>query len=235
MRGLLLWSLTASVFLPLGPALAEPALVDQVERLDIRRGEAELEWQSMFADPAGGEARIALHLLSGEYALDDRFSLGFELGAADESGDDLSGEYLLLQAKYVVLDPEDAPVGFGLQASLGPALDGGDGEAELEILFEKRLTALAFATDIAVEAPLEAMGDAVTRYAARADLARRWGGLGLEIGGDIDSGDEAARHWFGPLVVFDPVAAFAVELGYFRGLNDDTPDNQFRIYLARTF
>jgi hypothetical protein len=234
MRHPLLGLLFASVAAT--PAFAEPAVVDQVERLDVERGEAELEWQSILASSTDDQARVALHILSGEYAFTDRFSLGFELGAEDEDGEALEAEYLMLQAKFVALDPDDSPIGFGVQASVGPSLNGGESEAELEILAETSLGGLVFAADIAIEAELDAIEDAATRYSARADWAHGWGLIGLEAGGDIEPAeDEGPRHWIGPLVAFEPSETFVVELSYLRGLNDDTPDDQIRLQLGASF
>jgi hypothetical protein len=218
------------------PALAEPALVDQVERLDTERGEFEVEWQSIFADATDDEERTDIHILSGEYGLTDRVSLGFELGAEDDDGEALEAEYLLLQAKFIALDPRQSPIGLGVQASVGPSLNGGEGEAELELLSETRLGALVFAADIAIEAELDAWDDAATRYAVRSDWTHDWGVLGLEAGGDIDPAiDEDARAWIGPLVAFEASELFVVELSYFRGLNDETPDDQIRLQLGAAF
>ena len=236
MRSRLLYSLTALAVLSPSLASAEPALVDQVERLDVERGEAELEWQSVFVSNTEDEESVALHILSGEYAFTDRFSLGFELGATDEDGEEFSAEYLLLQAKFVALDPEEAVIGLGIQASVGPSLKGGENEAELEILGETRLGPLVFAADIAIEAELDAIDDAATRYAVRSDWTQQWGVIGLEAGGDIDAAEsEAPRHWIGPLVAFEASETFIVELSYFRGLNHETPDDQFRLLLGATF
>jgi hypothetical protein len=218
------------------PALAEPALVDQVERLDTEPGAFEVEWQSIFADRTDDEERTAIHILSGEYGLTDRISLGFELGAEDEDGEAIEAEYLLMQAKFIALDPRQSPVGFGVQASIGPSLNGGEAEAELELLGETRLGALVFAADIAIEAELDALDDAATRYAVRSDWTHHWGVLGLEAGGDIDPAiDEEARAWIGPLVAFEASEAFVVELSYLRGLNDETPDDQVRLQLGAAF
>ncbi len=230
-------TLLALSFVVLSPsAFAAPALVDQVERLAIERGEFELEWQSIFADRTDDEERTALHILSGEYAVTDRFSLGFELGAEDEDGGAPEAEYILLQAKFVALNPRQSPVGFGVQASVGPSLNGGDGEVELAFIGEKTMGALAFAANITVEAELDAVADAATRYAVRTDWTRDWGVLGLEVGGDINPAeDEEPRHWIGPLVALQASQSLVVELSYFRGLNDETPDNQFRLQLEASF
>jgi hypothetical protein len=230
MRALLLASLAC--LLPVS-AFAEPALVDQVERLDVERGVGELEWQSIFAGDTEDEAELSLHIFSGEYGFSDRFSLGFELGAEAEEGENLSAEYLLVQAKFVAIDPRNSPIGFGVQASVGPALNGGQAEVELEFLAQAPLGALTIAADVSVEAELDGFDNAAMRYAVRSDWSRDWGVLGIEAGGDLDAAEgEATRHWIGPAVSFEPFDAFAVELTYFRGLNDATPDDQLRIQLA---
>ena len=64
-------------------------MVDQVERLDVEANEVEVEWQTILAAATDDESRMALHILSGEYGVNDRFSLGFELGAEDEDGEAL--------------------------------------------------------------------------------------------------------------------------------------------------
>jgi hypothetical protein len=218
------------------PAFAEPALVDQVERLDVERGAAELEWQSIFAGSTDEEESVALHIFSGEYAFTDRFSLGLELGAEDEDGEEFEAEYLLLQAKFVALDPSESPVLFGAQASIGPSLNGGEGEAELEILGETRIGELVFAADIAIEAELDALDDAATRYAVRSDWRQDWGVIAVEAGGDLVSAtDEEPRHWIGPVVGFQATQSLVVELSYLRGLNDETPGDQMRLQLGAAF
>lgn len=222
---------SAVALLQSAPSFAEPALVDQVERLDVERGEAELELQSIYAVAAVGEGSIYRHIFSGEYGLSNRISLGFELGADAQAGAALSAQYVLLQAKFIAFDPRSSPFGLGVQASLGQSLNSDGGEAELEILAEKNVGAFAFASDVTIERELRAGAQPLYHYALRSDWRRPWGVLGLEAGGDLSAPEDGAgRHWFGPLVAFQ-AKAFSVELSYFRGLNDETPDDQFRIQI----
>jgi hypothetical protein len=217
------------------PAYAEPALVDQVERLDAERGEFELEWQSIFADETDDEERTAIHILSGEYGLSDRLTLGFELGAEDEDGEALAAEYLLLQAKVVALDPREHGLGFGVQASLGPSLNGEADEGELEILGEARLGAFSIAGDIALEAPLDDFSEGAARYAVRGDWAMGFGSLGVEAGGDLDPAPgEARRAWIGPVAALAANDTVVIEFSYLAWLNHNTPDAQVRVQLTLT-
>jgi hypothetical protein len=215
------------------PAFAEPALVDQVERLDVERSEVELEWQSIFAAAANDEPRTAIHIFSGEYGLNDRVSLGFELGAEDENGGALEAEYLFLQAKFMALDPREHGIGFGAQASLGPALNGGEGEAELEILGEVRFDAFSLASDVSLEAPLDDFSEGSAQYALRADWSSDFGVVGIEAGGDLQPGsDEARRHWIGPVIAVRAHEDFLIELSYLAGLTQETPEAQIRLQLT---
>lgn len=234
MRRLLCASAFASL-LPY-PAFAEPALVDQVERLDVQGGATELEWQTAYGSATDHEESTLHHIFSGEHAFTDRISLGFEIGAETPNNQAFSADYLFLQAKVVALDPDDEAIGLGLQASFGPSLEGGEGEAELEILSETRVGAIILAADIAIEAELNAIDVITTRYALRADWRRGWGVIGLEAGGDLNPAlDEAPRHWFGPLVAFAPTETLLIELSYLRGLNKHTPGDQFRLQIGRAF
>lgn len=227
------WLLLSLLGVGVAPAYAEPALVDQVERLDVEGGELEFEWQSIFADETDEEERTAIHILSGEYGVSDRVSLGFELGAEDEDGEPLVGEYLLLQAKFVALDPRTSAFGFGAQASIGPSLRGESGEAELEILGETSVGDFEIAADIALEAELDDMSEAAARYALRADWPQAWGVIALEAGGDLEPTEEdARRHWLGPVAGFDIADRARVEMSYLRGLNDDTPEDQVRLQIT---
>jgi hypothetical protein len=214
-------------------AFAEPALVDQVERLDVEGGETEFEWQSVLADATGGQERTTIHVLSGEYGLNDRVSLGFELGAEDEDGEALEAEYLMLQAKVVLLDPAEHGLGFGVQASVGPSLNGGEAEAELEILAERQAGVFSLAADIALEAELEDFSEGAARYALRGAWRQSFGAIGIETGGDIDAApDEAHRHWIGPVLGLRAHDRFMIELSYLSGLTEDTPDGQLRVQLT---
>ena len=118
-----------------GLACAE-AIVDQVERLDVERGETEWELQSLYAEAADGEPSEMMFNLSAEHGFTDRFALGFELESEREGAEGLQAGVLSLQGKFVALDPAEAPVGFGIQVSLGRALTGNETEAELRLLAE---------------------------------------------------------------------------------------------------
>jgi hypothetical protein len=213
-------------------AFAEPSRIDQVERLDVERGESELEWESVFLPASASEPSVWAHVVSGEYGVSEQLSLGFELGALDEDGDHLSADYVVLQAKLVALDPAQSPFGLGAQVSLGPSLNGGSGEAELELLGETRWGALSVAADISFESELGHIDQALaTRYALRADWPQRWGGFGVEAGGDLSTADdEEARHWMGPVMLLRN-DRFALEVSDLLALNAATPDHQIRLQL----
>lgn len=214
-------------------AQAEPALVDQVERLDIEAGMFDVELQSSFADATNEEERVGVHIVSGEYGLRSNLSAGLELRTEQVDGGQLEAEQLLLQFKYLATSPEESGLGLGAQASIGSSLKGEGGEAELELLAETKNAPLSFAASIAFEAPLDSFSDGSIRYAARVEREAGFGTIALEIGGDLDAAPgEARRQWIGPAVSARANEDFKVEFGYFGRLTEETPDNQWRLQLT---
>lgn len=232
------------VFFAVAAAMAAPAyadiLVDQVERLDVERGEAEWELQAIHARSVGEEPSESMLNISAEFGLNDRLALGFEVESEREGGDALEAEMIALQAKVVAIDPEEAIVGIGAQLSLGRSFRGAETEAELRLLAETRFGAdVALAGDITLESAVEGEEehDVLVRYAARLDWERGWGVLALEAGGDWGSLEniewsEEGRHWVGPILSADAFGIVQVETGMFAGLTEATPDTQFRLELA---
>jgi hypothetical protein len=213
------------------PAFAD-SMADQVERLDVERGERELEVQSVYASAVEDEPSVMTLDIQGEWGVSDRLALGFELESVREGAEGFEAEAFALQAKYVVLDPEDAAIGFGAQLSLERDFQEEATEAELRLLAETRAGGLVFAGDVQIEGVLdgEEDEDVAVRYSARADWARSWGALSLEAGGDLKT-DEETRAWLGPVATFDGFGPVAIELAWFAPLSDATPDTQARIAL----
>lgn len=221
-----------------GPALGQ-AIVDQVERLDVERGESEWELQGISARAVEDEHSTLALNLSGEFGVSDRFALGFELETERHGAGNLEAEMLALQAKFVAFDPRNPAIGLGAQLSLGRALQGDETEVELRLLAERRFAGLALAGDLTMEYALagEEPHNVVTRYATRLDWERPWGELALEAGGEWGARDDfnlsrEDRHWLGPMVGMNLSDRFRIEVGYFAGLNPATPDAQVRIEIA---
>ncbi len=228
---------TALIFAPLFAAHAE-SVVDQVERLDIERGEFEWELQNVYAQATDDEASVLLMNLSAEYGFSERFALGFELETEREGADRLSADEVGLQFKFAVLNPEDDGFGLGAQFSLEHSFEDDELGAEFRLLVEQRFQEFVLATDIVLStgADSEAGGESVgVRYQARLDWERSWGVFALEAGGDLGTFDaftdvDEARHWLGAVAGFE-AGPIGIELGGFGGLTEETPDLQLRLEL----
>jgi hypothetical protein len=236
MRGLS-FLLPAVMMTVAAPAAHAQIFVDQVERLDVERGEHEWELQAVHGRAANGAPRATIVNYSAEFGVADHLALGFELETGAEGGDGLATDAFEMQAKVVALDPSEAPVGIGAQMSIGRSRDRVT-EAELRLLAETRFSDFALASDISFDATLDGdeSHDVGVRYAARLDWSRPWGVLGLEAGGDWGAlGDmrwsSADRHWIGPVAAAALFDGIDVEAGAFAGLTDATPDVQFRLQI----
>lgn len=214
-------------------------VVDQVERLDIERGEFEWELQNVYAQATDDEASTLLVNLSAEYGLSDNFALGFELETERKGAEGQTADEIGLQAKYVALDPEEHAIGLAAQLTLEHGFEDGDFSTELRMLAEQRFDDFALAADLVFTTGVESEGGGESvgvRYQTRLDWERAWGVLALEAGGDLGTfdafvdGDEA-RHWLGAVAGFES-GPVEIELGGFGGLTSETPDLQLRLELA---
>ena len=229
--------LAAAVLVAPAAAHAD-SIVDQIERLDVERGEHEWELQNVYAQAVGGDPSVLAMNYSGEFGLRDWLALGFELETGKEGAEGIDADLLALQAKFVALDPGEAPIGLGAQISVGRALHGNETEAELRLLAETRFAGLVFASDVTLENAItgDEAHDTVLRYAARVDWPRDWGVIAVEMGGELGELDDARfsaddRHWIGPEVTLQ-IGELAIDVGYFAGLTETTPDAQFRVQMA---
>ncbi|MCJ1962157.1 hypothetical protein [Novosphingobium mangrovi (ex Hu et al. 2023)] len=209
------------------PAYAENGQVDQVERLDAEPGETEIENQLILvrrADPHGELLKTTF-----EHAVSERMQLGIEFSSQRVQGTGLELTTIGLQATWTLLDPEEAPVGLGIQPSL--EIDSTSGALGSETFFIAEVREGPF--DIAANAILStepgAWDDVGLFWALRAD--RDLGGrvlLGLEAGGSL-IGEGAGSHFAGPvLVVGLGEDGPALELGLFAPLTDRAPGFQLR-------
>jgi hypothetical protein len=219
------------------PARADAGFVDQVERLEVERGEAEIESQTIFVP---SQKRFSSSLRGGltlEYGLSDRLSLGteFEYEADDGAFD---ADEIAVQAKWIALDPATATVGFGVQLGAGYAFeDSALGlEATAIAAIDRADWWAALNTTMRTRPGDRSALDVV--YAARADRALTDSvALGIEAGGAL-AADDPRGHWAGPVLSFgdDSKAALPeVEIGMFAGLNRNSPGVQFRLELDWAF
>ena len=97
------WALIAFSFTagqaPLS-AIAEPARVDQLEFLDIEKGEAELESQTVWASETEDSEAGFMTGLTFEYGLSGRLAVGIEAEFKRPNGDVISLETFSIQAKW---------------------------------------------------------------------------------------------------------------------------------------
>jgi hypothetical protein len=221
-----------------GVAHAQAGLVDQVEGLDIVENGREFEFRTLVV-PAQKRFPSAMNAgVTFEYGVSERLSVGVEV-EMEKSGDTLEADEIGVQAKLLVVDPDEAPIGFGLQLATGYAI-------------EDSALALGVTAIVAIERPhWSAAVNAIVAnreddrsafdiaYAARAD--RRLGdslAIGVEAGGDLRS-DARRGHYAGPVLSFEaedgPESLPALEIGAFTGLDRDAPDIQVRIELDWEF
>ena len=224
-------------------ASAGEGRVDQAEKLEVEPGATEIELQNIYVPASEGDESAWKLAPTFEYGLSDRLGIGLELEFEKEGKGTLLFTELGFQAKWVAIDPEDAPLGLGIQTSLVLDRQG-------ELGSETYLIAEAFAgeTDLTANlvyatAPGHWSEDGFS-YVLRADqpLGKRLL-LGAEAGGEL-SGEAKGRHWIGPVFTLLPDSKGedreggmlpALEFGVFAPLSAVTPDVQFRLELDWEF
>lgn len=204
--------------------------VDQVERLEIEAGEAEVEGQFIHAwDDADGDLLKAG--LTVEYGLSDSLQLGIEIETARPQGASLEVETIGLQAKWSWLDPQNNPLGLGLQSGLTLDPDSGNVGSESFFIAEHQGEAIDLAANIILETEPGEWGDPEIGYALRAERALgETLALAIEAGGGL-AGEGKVAHFLGPVLVFAPAGEEgpAFELSLFAPLSSEAPDLQARL------
>ncbi len=210
--------------------------VDQVESLDVEKGESELELQGIFIPASNGNGWSGGGGVTLEHGVNDRLALGVEL-EVEGDGDETEVEAVSAQLKYVFLDPTDNVVGLGTQMSVGYAFGDKALATEAVLIADVVRKGWQASANLILESREDNRSNFDLGYAARADwevsdkLA-----LGIEAGGDLASAEKKA-HWIGPVLAFETAkdGAFGIELGVFGGLNKATPDVQFRLEMDWAF
>lgn len=203
-----------------GPALA--AGPEQLEQLEPDGGRWQLEYYGLVAD--GEEDEHSAQIL---YGLTDRLALGLEIESEDFAP----------TALYRFADPEEDPVGIGVEAQA--EFDGDFSLASLEgrLIVEKR-------------APLWwAQGNVMLRHEREAgawesELAYGWAasrGLGEGLWFGVEGSGQAGSdggHYVGPAITIErePMRGPEVEIGlaYQRRVGGEGPDDSVRMFVQLT-
>lgn len=220
------------------PASADPGVVDQVERLEISKGEIELELQSVLVP---SQSRYSASYGGGvtvEFGVSGEFGLGSEVEYEVADGD-AEIEEVALQAKWIAVDPETADFGLGVQIGAGYDIEDARFAVEATAIVEvQRPNWIATANVILRALPGERDGEELS-YAARAD--RRLGDdvlIGVEAGGALMSNDPRG-HWIGPVLSYSANENMSgvphIDIGVFTGLNRNSPGFQARVELDWEF
>lgn len=219
------------------PSFAGEGRVDQAEGLEIEKGAFDIEGQSIFAPESNGEEEEWKFAPTMEYGVSDRLSVGLEIEFEKEDGEELQFSEVGMQAKLVVVSPDEAPVGFGFQSSM--ILDrSGDIGFETYFIAEHNADKTDLTGNLIISSEPGDWSELSTSYVARFDraVANNFS-LGLESGGEI-SGDNKGRHWLGPVLsasAEEDSLIPALELSVFAPLTRKTPDVQFRLELDWEF
>ncbi|AMO72717.1 hypothetical protein [Sphingorhabdus sp. M41] len=219
------------------PAFAGEGRVDQAEGLEIEKDAFELEFQTIFVPESNGEEgewKIAPTI---EYGVSEALSVGLEIEFEKEAGEALQLSEVGVQAKLVVISPENAAVGLGIQSAV--IFDrSSDVGFETYFIAEHKSDQIDVIANLVLSAEPGDWSELSTSYVGRFDHAiGNHFSLGLEAGGEI-SGEAKGRHWLGPVLSAageegSPIPAF--ELSIFAPLTHRTPDIQFRLELDWEF
>ena len=217
-------------------AIAEPGRVDQLEFLDIEEGEAELESQTVWASETEDSEAGFMTGLTLEYGLSGRLAVGVEAEFGRPNGDVISLETFSIQAKWVAVDAESAPLGLGIQFSLAVDPETGDIGSETFLIAAAQREMWRAAGNLVIEAEPGDWSSPSVGFAVRADKqlsGNVW--AGLEAGGGL-YGEGKGSYWLGPVFVLGTAGMShglpGIELSAFAGLTQQTPDFQTRIELS---
>lgn len=225
----------AALLVPPGSAHAEELLADQVERLDIEQGEFEIEAQATIVASDADRAGEHVSSLTLEYGLSDSLLLGVELTFERETGEAMRLDTVGPQLKWMALDPDRAPVGFGVQSAVLFDAHTGEVGSETSVIAEMRRGRFGIAANLTFETEPGDWNEQTFAYAARADWrASHWLDLGVEAGGSL-SGEAKGFHWLGPVAtVRTGRGGPDLEVSLFAPLGDKAPGLQVRAALNRT-
>jgi hypothetical protein len=212
-------------------AYAQSGIVDQVEDLEIDPGVFEVEVQTVHAPASNGAPDFTAIGITLEYAPVAHLVLGAEMELDSGTGR-LKASELAIQAKFAFIDPDNAPIGLGLQLGAGYSIAEKAFEHGAVLIATRERNGFAAAANLAISGREDELGKFDLHYAVRAEweLSERVA-LGVEAGGELTSA-EPRGHWIGPVVAFEagkqggPNIGF--DLGLFAGLNANTPDIQGR-------
>ncbi len=219
------------------PAIAAEGRVDQAENLEIEESMFELESQLIFVPESNGEVGEWKFAPTIEYGINDALAVGLEIEFEQESGETLQFSEIGLQAKLVLVDPEVAAAGLGVQSSVIFDRSGRVG-FETYFIIEHIRDELNVLGNLIVSGEPGDWSALSTSYVGRVDHAI--GGnfsVGMETGGEL-SGDSKGRHWVGPVlhIAADEASLVpSVELSAFAPLSRKTPDFQLRLELDWAF
>jgi hypothetical protein len=222
--------MSVALVLP-GAAYAQSGIVDQVEDLEIDPGVFEVEVQTVYAPPSDGLQEFTAIGITLEYAPVAHVVLGAELELDSATGR-LKASELAVQAKFALVDPDEAPIGLGLQLGAGYSIADNAFEHDAVLIATRERNGFKAAANLALVGREGELGEFDVRYAMRAEweLSRRIA-LGIEAGGELAS-TEPRGHWIGPVVAIEAGKqdgpGIGIDLGLFAGLNANTPDLQGR-------
>jgi hypothetical protein len=223
------------LLLAAGPAWAQ---AEQLEQLEPGAGERQVEYFGGF----GGEGEQSVQGLVG---LSDRVALGAEAQFRGPR-DGIAFEGVGLVALYRFADPDERPVGFGIEAAA--SFDRGARLAEVEgrAIVEQRSRRWWTQADAIVRVARE-QGRQGTGLAYSAAVSRAAGGgwwIGVEasgqlarIGGDSDLAPEG-QHYAGPSVTLErDLGRRQVELGiaWMQRIAGRGPGSAPRMFVQFTF
>jgi hypothetical protein len=221
-----------------GAAYAQSGIVDQVEDLEIDPGVFEVEVQTVYAPPSNGSPEFTAIGITLEYAPVAHLVLGAELELDSATGR-LKASELAVQAKFAIIDPDNAPIGLGLQLGAGYSIADDAFEHGAVLIATRERNGFAAAANLAISGREDQLGEFDVRYAMRAEweLSQRIA-LGVEAGGELAS-TELRGHWIGPVVAIEAGkqdgSSIGIDLGVFAGLNANTPDFQGRATIGVGF
>lgn len=215
------------------PALAEEGTVGELVRLESEAGVFQAETRVVYInlptdDEWGWNAALG-------YGLSDSVQLRAEV-ATSGTGFDRSVEAVIASVRWVILDPESGPIGFGIQPGLAIDTHTGDIGSETFIVMQGKAGALDLIGNLLVGSEAGDWDAWGTSYAARAQTALSDSfTLGGEVAGTL-SGDGKGAHFAGPTFALalgedGPV----LEGGLFAPLSSEAPDFQARIAIEAEF
>ena len=232
---------------------AAPALAggpEQIEQLQVRRGDWLLEYYGQFGE-ANGSDEGREHSGTAFYGLTDGLAIGGELQTSYRSGPEINDrlyfDFDSVVALLTFADPEQGPVGAGVWLQAGLDTDGELAQLEARLILEKRTdrvwaranTMLRRINEEDEEGTLVAYGAAVQFAAAE----RLW--LGVEGSGQafrvsgFNQQPFKDGHYLGPSLNYEleltSQTTLDVGLAYFRRLDSDDLRDTARLSLQLTF